>query len=97
MAAIDVVIEEKLSENADKMGQLFLNNLKQIFSSSGRNGKHVKEARGVGLFLAVEFHNDTLANSLSKKLLENGVIAKPTNKNTLKLTPPLVLTEQQIK
>jgi len=48
--------------------------------------------RGVGLFLAVEFHEDTLANSLSKKLLENGVISKPTNKNTLKMTPPLVLT-----
>ncbi len=79
------------------MGRLFLNNLRQIFSPNGRNGKHIKEARGVGLFLAVEFHNDTLANSLSKKLLENGVIAKPTNKNTLKMTPPLVLTENQIK
>jgi len=42
--------------------------------------------------LAIEFHEDTLANLLSKKLLENGVIAKPTNKNTLKMTPPLVLT-----
>ena len=97
MAALDVVIEEKLCENAEKMGNLFLKNLKQIFNSSGRNGKHMKESRGLGLFLAVEFHNDTLANSLSKKLLENGVIAKPTNKNTLKLTPPLVLTESQVK
>lgn len=79
------------------MGRLFLNNLRQIFSPNGRNGKHIKETRGLGLFLAVEFHNDTLANSLSKKLLENGVIAKPTNKHTLKMTPPLVLTENQIK
>lgn len=92
MAAIDVVIEEKLCENAEKMGKLFLNNLKQIFNSNARNGKHIKEARGVGLFLAIEFHEDSLANLLSKKLLENGVIAKPTNKNTLKMTPPLVLT-----
>ncbi len=74
------------------MGKLFLNNLKEIFSSKGRNGKHVKESRGVGLFLAIEFHNDTLANSLSKKLLENGVIAKPANKHIMKLTPPLILT-----
>lgn len=51
------------------MGNLLINNLKRIFSSSGRNGKHVKEVRGVGLFLAVEFNEDTLANSLSKKLL----------------------------
>jgi ornithine--oxo-acid transaminase len=79
------------------MGRLFLNNLKKIFSSNGRNGKHVKEVRGVGLFLAIEFHNDTLASSLSKKLLENGIISKPTSKHILKMTPSLVLTEQQIK
>lgn len=78
------------------MGTLFLNNLKKIFDVSSRNGSHVREVRGAGLFLAVEFHNDTLAASLSKKLLENGVISKPTNKNTLKMTPPLVLTEKQI-
>jgi len=42
IAAIDVVIEEKLCENADKMGKLFLNNLKQIFNSNARNGKHIK-------------------------------------------------------
>ncbi len=79
------------------MGNLFINNLRRIFSSSGKNGKHVKEVRGVGLFLAVEFHEDTLANSLSKKLLENGVIAKPASKHILKLTPPLVLTENQVQ
>lgn len=69
IAAIDVVIDEKLPQNAERMGNLLLNNFRQIFSSSGRNGKHVKEIRGVGLFMAIEFHNDTLANSLSKKLL----------------------------
>ncbi len=97
IAAIDVVIEEKLPQNAEKMGNLLLNNFRQIFSSSGRNGKHVKEIRGVGLFMAIEFHNDTLANSLSKKLLENGVISKPASKHILKMTPALVLTEQQVK
>jgi ornithine--oxo-acid transaminase len=97
IAAIDVVIEEKLPQNAEKMGNLLLNNFRQIFSSSGRNGKHVKEIRGVGLFMAIEFHNDTLANSLSKKLLENGVISKPASKHILKMTPSLVLTEQQVK
>lgn len=78
------------------MGKLFLDNLRKIFNTSGRNGKHIKEVRGLGLFLAIEFSNDTLANSMSKRLLENGVIAKPTHKYTLKLTPPLVLTQGQI-
>ena len=52
--------------------------------------------RGIGLFLAIEFHDETLAESLSKRLLKNGVIAKPTHKTILKMTPPLVLTEEQV-
>ncbi len=71
---------------------LFLDNLKKIFSKGGRNGKHVKEIRGIGLFLAVEFHHEKLASLLSLRLLENGVIAKPTHKRILKMTPALVLT-----
>lgn len=47
--------------------------------------------------MAVEFTHDSLANELSKKLLENGVIAKPTHKHTLKMTPPLILKEDQMK
>ena len=92
MAAIDVVFEDKLSENSAKMGRVFLDNLKKIFDTNGKNGKYIKEIRGMGLFLAVEFTHDKLATSLSLKLLENGVIAKPTHKHTLKMTPPLVLT-----
>lgn len=42
MAAIDVVIEEKLCENSKKMGKLFLENLKKIFDVSSRNGSHVR-------------------------------------------------------
>ncbi len=38
-----------------------------------------------------------MAESLSKRLLKNGVIAKQTHKTILKLTPPLVLTEEQVK
>ena len=78
------------------MGKLFLERLRKIFDSEGRNGKHIKEVRGIGLFLAVEFHECRLADSLSKRLLANGVIAKPTHKTILKLTPALVLTEDQV-
>ncbi len=42
MAAIDVIYEEKLIENSEKMGKLFLDNLKKIFDSKGKNGKHIK-------------------------------------------------------
>ena len=46
----------------------------------------------MGLFLAIEFNEESLADSLSRRLLKNGVIAKPTHKTILKMTPPLVLT-----
>jgi len=78
------------------MGKIFLQHLRRIFNPEGRNGKHIKEVRGIGLFLAVEFRDPTLANLLSMKLLEKGVIAKPTHRHTLKMTPPLVLTEDQV-
>ena len=92
-AAIDVIFEDKLCENSAKLGKIFLDNLKKIFDTNGKNGKHIKEVRGLGLFLAVEFTHEKLATALSLKLLENGVIAKPTHKYTLKMTPPLVLKE----
>ena len=42
IAAVDVIIEEKLCENSEKMGKIFLENLKKIFTSNSRNGKHIK-------------------------------------------------------
>lgn len=49
------------------------------------------------MFIAIEFHEETLAYSVAKKLLEHGVILKPTHKNILKLTPALILTQTQIE
>jgi ornithine--oxo-acid transaminase len=97
LAALNVMFEEKLVENSEKMGRLMLEKLRRIFDKEGRNGKYVKEVRGVGLFMAVEFEESSLAEGLSKRLLVNGVIAKPTHKTILKMTPPLVLTEEQVK
>lgn len=42
-----------MPENANKIGNIFLNNLKQIFNKDGKNGKHIREVRGVGMMLAV--------------------------------------------
>lgn len=42
IAAIDVIFQDKLCENSAKMGKLFLDNLKKIFDTNGKNGKHIK-------------------------------------------------------
>ena len=42
LAALNVIFEEKLIENSEKMGKLFLGNLRKIFNSEGRNGKQIK-------------------------------------------------------
>ena len=62
--AIDVIFEEKLSENSAKMGKLFLDNLKKIFDSNGKNGKHIKEGN-----LLKQSEKHSLWSSLVRKIL----------------------------
>jgi ornithine--oxo-acid transaminase len=44
----------------------------------------------------VEFHSDQLAYNFSKKMLSQGVVAKPTQKNIIRFSPPLVMTDEQL-
>jgi ornithine--oxo-acid transaminase len=52
----------------------------------------VREIRGKGLFVGVEFQSDKYAYDFSKKMLHYGVLAKPTQKNIIRFSPPLVMT-----
>lgn len=52
----------------------------------------VKQIRGKGLFIGVQFNEDKLANDFSYAMLRNGIIAKPTQKHTIRFAPTLVLT-----
>jgi acetylornithine/succinyldiaminopimelate/putrescine aminotransferase len=51
------------------MGKIFLDNLIKIFDKKGKNGKYIKEVRGKGLFIALEFQGDNMADKIAKKLL----------------------------
>ncbi len=73
------------------MGAIFQNNLKNILT-----GPEIKEIRGKGLFVGVEFNNDKRAYEYSNKLLENGLLAKPTHKNIIRFSPPLIIKENQL-
>jgi ornithine--oxo-acid transaminase len=95
MAALDVVEDEKLSERAEELGKLFRAEIEKIIDKSNL----ITKVRGKGLLNAILI-NDTPDSStawdLCLKLKENGLLAKPTHGNIIRLAPPLVITEEQL-
>ncbi len=96
MAALDVVKDEKLAENAQYLGELFR---KEIAAFTASN-KWVKEVRGKGLLNAIlinDTEDSTTAWDICLKLRDNGLLAKPTHGNIIRFAPPLVINEAQLK
>lgn len=94
-AALDVVLDEKLAENAEELGQLFRNELnKYILNSTICN-----LVRGKGLLNAIVI-NDTedsdTAWNICLRMRDNGLLAKPTHGNIIRFAPPLVMTKEQL-
>jgi ornithine--oxo-acid transaminase len=91
-AAIDVLVDEKLAENARKMGAYFVKRLEEI-----RNPK-IKEIRYRGLLIGVEFHlgKDETVRPICERLMAKGVLAKDTHEKTVRFAPPLVITKDDI-
>lgn len=89
--SLDVILEEKLSENSAAMGDYLIGQLRRLMVSS-----RIREIRGKGLFIGVEFEDGDLADSFSKHLLLNGLIAKPTQRNIIRFSPPLIITREQV-
>ncbi len=95
VAALDVVEEEKLSERAEDLGQLFRSEIEKLIEKTDL----ITKVRGKGLLNAILI-NDTpdskTAWNLCLQLKENGLLAKPTHGNIIRLAPPLVITEEQL-
>lgn len=95
VAALDVVEEEKLSERAEELGQLFRSEIEKLIQKTDL----ITKVRGKGLLNAILI-NDTpdskTAWNLCLQLKENGLLAKPTHGNIIRLAPPLVITEEQL-
>lgn len=95
MAALEVVKDENLSERAEKLGQLFRAEMEKLIQKSDL----ITKVRGKGLLNAILI-NDTPESStaweLCLQLKENGLLAKPTHGNIIRLAPPLVITEEQL-
>jgi ornithine--oxo-acid transaminase len=96
MAALDVVTDEHLAQNARKLGQIFRSELAKYIETSNI----VTLVRGKGLLNAIVI-NDTedseTAWNICVKLAENGLLAKPTHGNIIRFAPPLVMTEDQLR
>lgn len=95
MAALEVVRDEKLAENADRLGKLFRSEMKKLIQESDL----IRLVRGKGLLNAIVI-NDTEDSStawdICVALKENGLLAKPTHGNIIRFAPPLVMTEEQL-
>lgn len=90
-AALKVLVEEKMIDNAAKMGTYFLEGLKQI------NNPLVKEFRGKGLMIGMElFPESGGARQYCQKLKEKGLLCKETHENIIRFAPPLVISKDII-
>lgn len=93
IAALTVVKDEKLAENAERLGKIFRSELEAFHHPM------IELVRGKGLLNAVVIkpHNGKEAWDVCLKLAENGLLAKPTHGHIIRFAPPLVITEAQIK
>ena len=91
LAALDTLVEERLSERAAQTGSHLLQRLRGI------NSPVVREVRGIGLFAGIELdpaHAD--AGAVVRRLIDVGVLTKDTHRNTIRFAPPLTINESEI-
>jgi ornithine--oxo-acid transaminase len=96
IAALEVVKEEKLAENAERLGIILRKGLNEI---AERNNL-ITLVRGKGLLNAIVINcgeDSDLAWEICLRFRDNGLLAKPTHGNKIRLAPPLVMTETQIQ
>lgn len=94
--ALQVVIDEDLASNALLLGELFRIGLEEIAERTSL----IKQVRGKGLLNAIVINCDEksdMAWDICMKFKENGLLAKPTHGNKIRLAPPLVITQEQIR
>jgi ornithine--oxo-acid transaminase len=90
-AAMRVLVEEGMIENAATQGARFLQGLKDIRANT------IREVRGRGLMLAVELHPEAgRARRYCEALQGKGILAKDTHEHTIRIAPPLVITSDQV-
>ena len=89
--ALRVIVDEKLIENAARMGEHFMDHLSEI------NTPHIKEIRGKGLLIGVELVPDAGgARRFCEALQKENILAKETHENIIRFAPPLIIDKDTI-
>ncbi|UCG91747.1 MAG: ornithine--oxo-acid transaminase [candidate division WOR-3 bacterium] len=89
MAALDVIVQEKLPQRAYTLGNWFRERLRKIDSSA------MKEVRGKGLLIGVELTKE--ARPYCEALMKQGILAKETHKMVIRFAPPLIVKKQELQ
>jgi ornithine--oxo-acid transaminase len=95
IASLEVIRDEKLTQNARKLGEVFRKRMQALVEKSDR----VTLVRGKGLLNAIIINDDpssTTAWDICVAMKDNGLLAKPTHGNIIRFAPPLVITEEQL-
>lgn len=93
MEALQVVKDEKLEENAERLGKIFRDEMKKI------NSEMIETVRGKGLLNAIVIRpkKGKEAWDVCVAMKENGLIAKPTHQHIIRFAPPLIINEEQLR
>lgn len=91
MASLEVLIDEKLADNAERLGVILRDELSKLPTSI------VKTVRGKGLLNAIVIDQKYDAMDVCLRFRDNGLLAKPTHGDIIRFAPPLVMTEEQLR
>jgi len=90
-AALRALVEERMVENSAAMGEYFMGRLRRIES------KHVKEVRGVGLWIGIELHREAGgARRFCEALQHEGLLCKETHDHVIRIAPPLTIKKEEV-
>jgi ornithine--oxo-acid transaminase len=90
LAALNTLIDERLIENSAQQGDYLLTEMRKIQSPL------IREVRGRGLWIGVDFDPKIPARRIAEKLLLRGILSKETHGTVIRLAPPLIITREQI-
>jgi len=96
VAALEVLKDERLAENADRLGRVFRDRMERLIARTDL----IRLVRGKGLLNALVINDSPSGDTawrLCVALMERGLLAKPTHGNIIRLAPPLVITEAQLQ
>jgi ornithine--oxo-acid transaminase len=90
-AALRALVNERMVENSATMGEYFMGRLREIES------KHVKEVRGVGLWIGIELHREAGgARRFCEALQHEGLLCKETHDHVIRIAPPLTIKKEEV-